>query len=171
MLFEHYYVMTEPRNSKHKHTNGKTITSLYEDAPDEVIKAVETPCAWENPPRNCVNYPPPDKDIPIIRNPVMSNDELRAEIIPRNPSNLESRRKMVLGTNNNDDVLQYNKDWRTARFAERQGDVRQGDVYGGAKNKKKHRFRTKRRRSASRRSASRRNASRRNASRRRTSKK
>ena len=157
MRFEHYYVMTEPpRNSKPKHTNGKTITSLYEDAPDDVIKAVETPCAWEEPPRDCFNYPPPDKNIPIIRNPVMSNDELRAEIIPRNTSNLESRRKMVLGTNNNDDVLQYNKDWRTARFAERQG-----DVYGGAKNKKKHRFRTKRRRSASRRKASRRNAPRR----------
>ena len=157
MRFEHYYVMTEPpRNSKPKHTNGKTITSLYEDAPDEVIKAVETPCAWEKPPRNCNEYPPPDKNIPIIRNPVMSNDELRAEIIPRNTSNLKSRRKMVLGTNNNDDVLQYNKDWRTARFAERQG-----DVYGGAKNKKKHRFRTKRRRSASRRKASRRNAPRR----------
>ena len=149
MRFEHYYVMTEPRNSTH--TNGKTITSLYEDAPDEVIKAVETPCAWEEPPRDCYNYPPPDKNIPIIRNPVMSNDELRAEIIPRNTSNLKSRRKMVLGTNNNDDVLQYNKDWRTARFAERQG-----DVYGGAKNKKKHRFRTKRRRSASRRKAPRR---------------
>ena len=154
MRFEHYYVMTEPRNEKWK--NGKTITSLYEDAPDEVIEAVETPCAWEEPPRDCFNYPPPDKNIPIIRNPVMSNDELRAEIIPRNTSNLKSRRKMVLGTNNNDDVLQYNKDWRTARFAERQG-----DVYGGAKNKKKHRFRTKRRRSASRRKASRRNAPRR----------
>jgi len=165
MRFKHYYVMTQPHDGKF--TNGKTITSLYEDAPDEVIEAVETPCAWEKPPRDCYKDPPPDKNIPIIKEPVMrNNDELIAEIIPRNTSNLESRRKMVLATNNNNDVLQYNREWLKARFAERQG-----EVYGGAKNKKKQRFRTKRRRSASRRKASRRSASRRNAPRRRTDKK
>jgi len=121
MRFKHYYVMTEPDDGKF--TNGKTITSLYEEAPGEVIKAVENPCAWEKPPRDCYKYPPPDKNIPIIKEPVVmrNNDELIAEFIPRNTSNLESRRKKVLATNNNADVLLYNREWRINRLNELAG--------------------------------------------------
>jgi hypothetical protein len=89
--------------------------------------------------------------------------DLTAEMITKSEN-------MILGTNDNRDVLQYNKDRYILDLAERQSmasrnirniATRQSDGLGGAKNKKKHRFRTKRRRSASRRKASRRNAPRR----------
>jgi hypothetical protein len=64
------------------------------------------------------------------------------------------RTDMILGTNNNADVLQYNKDYNQAVAA-----IRMNQFFGGAKNKKKPNRRTKRHR---RRKASRRNASRRN---------
>ena len=151
MNYNHYYVKSNRFGKRTK----------YEDAPPEVVNAVKNPCTFENPPPGS-NCPPNAYENAAIKFKNTAIDlagDLTAEMI----TNSEN---MILGTNDNRDVLQYNKDYNTAVLARRQS-----DGLGGAKNKKKHRFRTKRRRSASRRSASRRNAPRRKDSRRRTSKK
>ena len=140
MSYKHYYVKSNQFGNRSK----------YEDAPAEVVIAVKNPCAFENPPTgsNC----PPDayENAPIkFKNAAIDEaGDLTAEMI--------TKRNMILGTNDNADVLQYNKDYNNKVSA-----ARQSEGLGGAKNKKKHRFRTKRRRSASRRRASRRKAPRR----------
>ena len=165
MNYKHYYVKSNEF--------GKRIK--YEDAPREVVIAVKDPCTFENPPPGS-NCPPNEYEIAPYK---FKNTAIDMAGDLTEEMNTKSE-NMILGTNDNRDVLQYNKDRYTNDLVERQSmasrndaaiATRYSDGLGGAKNKKKHRFRTKRRRSASRRKASRRKASRRNAPRRRTGKK
>jgi hypothetical protein len=126
--YQHYYIKSK--------SNLFGPRSRYEDAPPEVVNAVKTPCAFQNPPpgSNCPQNAYQDAPIKFKNTKTDAAHDWTAEMITN------GRTDMILGTNNNADVLQYNKDYNNAVAFRRQSE----NLVGGAKNKKKPNRRTKR---------------------------
>ena len=145
----------------------RNANSPYMEAPPEVVNAIRNPCTYKAPPPDS-NCPPNAFDNAPIKVQDNSSDmagDWTAQI------NYQGMNQMVLSTNNNADVLEYNKDLDSKNLAKRMASefgAKYGGQHGCAKNKKNTKRRSNRVRKASRRKASRRKASRRKASRRHT---